>query len=174
VVYLWLIYLNQLNGVKIKKEAEVIWRRPYRMGAVFLYFAIGNLPLRLLLIQCVSTPNRTLIRLSVFAQRSRVSYKQTDWHTTMLQHHWSQYTGLCMLCVWRGIQMVCTYFFATGYIHSGKIKIYIYISYRIGTVGAGWCLYAHIYAHNIINDTITCTQNFPLHLKPSFGREKYE
>jgi len=29
------------------------------------------------------------------------------------------------------------------------------VSYRIGTVGAGCCLYAHIYIHNIINDTIT-------------------
>ena len=31
----------------------------------------------------------------------------------------------------------------------------IIISYRISTVSAGSCLYAHIYVCNIINDTIT-------------------
>jgi len=29
------------------------------------------------------------------------------------------------------------------------------VSYRIGTVGAGNCLYAHIYVRNIMNHTIT-------------------
>jgi len=37
----------------------------------------------------------------------------------------------------------------------GWVNVKIFeVSYRIGTVGAGCCLYAHIYMHNIINDTV--------------------
>jgi len=39
--------------------------------------------------------------------------------------------------------------------HKRGRPIVSYLSYRIGIVGTGCCLYAHIYIHNIIYDTIT-------------------
>ena len=37
-----------------------------------------------------------------------------------------------------------------------KVLALFSCSYRIGTVGASSCLYAHIYINNIINNTIQC------------------
>jgi len=41
------------------------------------------------------------------------------------------------------------------------------VEYRIGTVGTGCCLYAPIYIHNIINDTIA------LRIISAFGSQKW-
>ena len=41
------------------------------------------------------------------------------------------------------------------------------VSYRIGTVSASSCLYAHIYVHNIINNTVT------LRITSTFGSQEW-